>query len=569
MVYTIKDGCHDCDSCQPQCLNGAIKPSDDREGYWIDPTLCNSCPDVDVPRCVSVCESRDNLRPLRAKKGRCKSTLLPPAIPSIFINGATTSFASSMIIWEACTVLSQRQLLPWQSDSTGNLCYRRSVNHNRGEIRFRLATDPEATSLLPMPADDASNEIAQFDIRAACVHLIFAAYAVTLERPWEESFELNDQHIEKYLGLDKRKDLTKLQKLTLIKTLVHQCCRLLVSLDWPRQGKVQAFTLTEQPIWHLLHTQYYFEQDNQGAQHLIGLSFTLQPGQWARYFLNKTDYRQQTAFFQYGQLPHSLITEVMSSWQQHEGAVRLLLWLLFKLRLGSDHRLTVRTLLRIAYGEARLLEATTVRGAHKRLLKTFEGDLETIYHHGLKPIFDPKTYPLDIQPLWAKACAIPDDVDEAIDFWAEESNRTLTANAPRDKWQRLLNARLQGFELSEEWQQVMRRSASQRRHSPSRSKSRNKSHSPSRSKSRNESRSPSRNQTCSQSYSESCSLSVIPSRIVSGSVIKAARQQSKLSQRALADRLGKSQSWIRDVEKGRFSLNAKDQALMKQVLNLE
>ena len=52
----------------------------------------------------------------------------------------------------------------------------------------------------------------------------------------------------------------------------------------------------------------------------------------------------------------------MSSWQQHEGAVRILLWLLFKLRLGGDHRLTIRTLLRIAYGEERLKEAITVRG---------------------------------------------------------------------------------------------------------------------------------------------------------------------------------------------------------------
>ncbi len=559
MVYTIKEGCRDCDSCYPQCLNGAIKPTDkstekqlaekqpkkqaeeqakeqaeNQADYWIDPTLCDSCPDVEVPRCVAVCDSSDRLKPLQAKKGRCKSTLLPLAIPSIFIDGETTPFASSMVIWETCTVLSQRQLLPWQSDANGKLFYRRPVNHNRGEILFRLAIDAEENSLLPMAADDANRAIAQFDIRATCIHLIFAAYAATLERPWEDTFELNDQHIEKYLGLNKRKDLTKLQKLRLIKDLIYQCCRLLVSLDWPRQGKVQAFTLDEQPIWNLLDTQYYFEKDTHGAQHLIGLSFTVRPGQWAKHFLNKQDYRRQTAFFQYGRLPQALITEVMSHWQQHEGAVRLLLWLLFKLRLGGDHRLTVRTLLRVAYGEARLLEATTVRGAHKQLLKTFEGDLEAIYHHGLKPIFDPKTYPADIQPLWARARAIPDGVDEAVDFWADEANRSLTANAPRDKWQRLLNARLQGFELSEQWQQAIRQSVPKRR---------------------------------KQSQRRRAPV-VASSRLLSADAIKAARQQSKLSQRALADRLGKSQSWIRDVEKGRFSISAKDQALLRQVLNI-
>ncbi|MEL7068690.1 MAG: helix-turn-helix domain-containing protein [Cyanobacteria bacterium J06581_3] len=532
MVYTIKEGCSDCDRCEPRCPQGAIKPTEEKESYWIDPTLCNSCADLEAPLCVQVCDSDSLLRPLLPKKGRCKSTLLPPAIPNIFLNGKTTPFASSMVIWEACTVLSQRQLLPWQSDTGGYLCYYRPVNRGRGESRFRLSSDPETDSPFPMRESEGRSAIAQFDMRSACVHLIFAAYAVTLERPWEEPFVLNDQHIEKYLGLDKRKDLSKLDKLTLIKRLVYQSCRLLASLDWPRQGKVQAFTVDENPVWDLLDTQYYFEEDNQGCQHLIGLSFTVQAGTWAKHFLNRQSYRRQTAFYQYGTLPQSLLTAVMSHWQQHEGAVRLLLWLLFKLRLGGDHRLTIRTLLRIAYGESRLVEAVTIRGAHKRLLKTFESDLETIYHHGLNPSFDPETYPTDIQPLWARASAIPDDVDEALDFWANDASRTLTGNAPRDKWSRLLNARLLGFELSEEWQQAIRQ------HTPKRQRQRSRSKVVGRSKP------------------------------LSGSAIKKARQQNNLSQRALAERLGKSQSWIRDIEKGRFCLNAEDQARLRQALKI-
>jgi hypothetical protein len=38
----------------------------------------------------------------------------------------------------------------------------------------------------------------------------------------------------------------------------------------------------------------------------------------------------------------------MNNLQQHEGATRLLLWLVFKLRLGGDQRLKVSTLLQIA-----------------------------------------------------------------------------------------------------------------------------------------------------------------------------------------------------------------------------
>ncbi|MDB9527241.1 helix-turn-helix domain-containing protein [Oscillatoria sp. CS-180] len=537
MPYTIKDGCIACDSCRPLCPNGAIKANDndkdEENSYWIDPTLCNGCRDLEVPQCVEACDI-GSLTPLQAKKGRLKSTLLPAAISDIFLNGKNTPFASSMAMWETCTLLSQRHSLPWQTDAEGYYSYCRAVHRGRGEIRFRIAADPEANSPNPLVAEEAASRIANSDIRAACVHLIFAAYAINCDRPWEDVFVLNDQHIEQYLGLDKRKDLTKLEKLTLIKDLVHQCCQILMTLDWPRQGKVQSFALSEHLVWQLLDTQYFFEDDAEGYQHLIGLSFTVRAGTWSKHFLNKQDYRRQTAFYQYGSLPQSLLSEVMSNWQQHEGAMRLLLWLLFKLRLGGDHRMTVRTLLRIAYGEERLTEAITIRGAHKRLLKTFEGDLETLYYYGLKPRFDPETYPLEIQPLWARVADIPEDADDALEFWANDANRTLslTDTAPRDKWQRLLNARLLGFEAPDEWQQKAKRSSTNRR----------------------------RRKSLSQTEAQAGRLS--------GSTIKAARQRQNLTQRALADLLGKSQSWIRDVEKGRFGVNAVDQALLRQTLNL-
>lgn len=533
MVYTIKDGCIQCDSCRPQCPTGAIKTEANTDHYWIDPTLCDGCEDIEQPRCVEVC-SIGALTPLQAKKGRCKSTLLPAAIPDIFLNGKTNPFASSMVMWESCNILAQRGNLPWQADSQGNLVYGRPVHRGRGQLRFRLALNPEVSPPTPMTLDEGTTALEFFDIRAACLHLIFAAYAVVANCPWQEEFVITDQHIEQYLGLDKRKDLTKLDKLTLIKDLVHQSCHLLVSLHWPRQGKVQAFSLAEHLVWQLKDTQYYFETDGQGYRHLIGLGFVVQAGLWSKYFLNKQDYRRQTAFYQYGALPQSLLFEVMSNWQQHEGAMRLLLWLLFKLRLGGDQRVTIRTLLRIAYGDERLVRAMTVRGAHKRLLKTFESDLETIHGYGLKPIFDPETYPPEIQPLWARAAQIPDDANAALEFWANDANLdlSLTDAAPRDKWQRLLNARLLGFELSDEWQQTVRRANPRRRRHGS--------------------------------------LTQLPAAAgqLSGTDIKQARQRQRLTQRALAERLGKSQSWIRDIEKGRFSISSADQARLRQTLDL-
>jgi transcriptional regulator with XRE-family HTH domain len=47
-----------------------------------------------------------------------------------------------------------------------------------------------------------------------------------------------------------------------------------------------------------------------------------------------------------------------------------------------------------------------------------------------------------------------------------------------------------------------------------------------------------------------------------------ARKRQGISQRQLAQLAGKSQSWVRDVEQGRFSAKPEDQALLKKVLGL-
>lgn len=56
--------------------------------------------------------------------------------------------------------------------------------------------------------------------------------------------------------------------------------------------------------------------------------------------------------------------------------------------------------------------------------------------------------------------------------------------------------------------------------------------------------------------------------ILTGSEISQARQQLGLSQRELAQRTGKSQSWIRDVESERFQLRASDQQILREILKL-
>ncbi|MCC5635669.1 helix-turn-helix domain-containing protein [Nostoc sp. CHAB 5844] len=528
MPYTIpNNSCVGCDNCRPQCPTGAIQLEDDE--YWIDPCLCNNCEGFyPEPQCVIACPTNSPI-PWQAKKGRCKVEPRDATSPDLFSNGKNNPFASAIAIWEACNVLAQRISLNWEQDAEGYLCYSRQVSQGKGAIAFHIQ-DPFKVS------DRITNleAIETMDIRAACIHLIFAAYATTLEQPWEQEFAIDERQIEKYLGLEKRKDLSKTAKLTLMKNLVQQACSLLISIDWPQQGKVKGFSVTKSRLWHLVHIQHHFQEDDIGCKYLVGLTFKVKAGVWAQYFLNKQACKERTAFYQYGSLPKTLLTTVMSIWQQHEGAVRLMLWLLFKTKMGREQRITVPTLLRIAYGEEKVTLASRQREERKRLLRTFENDLEVLNHLGIKPMFDPVTYPPEIQPLWAKLMGIPEDPDEALEFWINDGGgeTRLTDSGPRGKWNLLMNARILSFELPPEWeQQISDSEKKQRRTLKNRRRVR------------------------------------ITGDLV-GEQILEARKNLNLSQRELAKLTGKSQSWIRDVENGRLKAKIEDQALLRKVLNL-
>lgn len=532
MPYKISSGCGGCDYCRPQCPTDAIKVESGQ--YRIDSNLCNNCDGYYTePQCVVACPL-SLPAPSQAKKGRYRVNIRTATSSDLFLDGKSSPLATAMVIWEACNLLAQRQSLPWKKDALGKLCYQRPVNQGRGAIAFQIAETPDPKPISTLSGAAALSAIEEIDLRSACMHLIYAAHATALDRPWEQEFVISDRQIEDYLGLEKRKDLSKPAKLTLIKELAQQPCKIVMSINWPQQGQVRGFSLQESRLWHLLKIEHHFQEDSMGCKHLIGLTFRIKAGKWAKYFLNKQGCKERTAFYQYGILPKTLLSTVMSIWQQHEGAARMLLWLLFKTKMGREQRITVPTLMRIAYGEEKLVQASSQREERKRLLRMFENDLEVLSHYGLKPVFDPVTYVPEIQPLWAKLAELPDDAEEALDFWINDgSNDTrLTDASPRGKWNLLMNARILWFELPSEWNQQLAEFEKKKRRITQRK---------AKSKTQTE---------------------------LSGEEIMTVRKNQGWSQRELAQMTGKSQSWIRDIENGRLRAKSEDVHLLRKVLGL-
>lgn len=323
----------------------------------------------------------------------------PQTSPDLFIDGKTTTrMASALPIWEVSSILTQRKDLPWGNDPNGKLCYARDVENGKGAVYFWLTEDLEHESPTTLAGAAALAVIDAFDIRAACMHLIYAAHATQLDKPWDQEFVIDDRQIEEYLGLKKRTDKNRQQKLALIKEIAQQPCKITTFISWPAQGKVKGFTVEEGRLWHLLGTRYHYQQDILGNKELEGITFIVRAGLWARYFLNEEGRKDTSAYCQYETLSKALLEDVMSVWQHREGAARLMVWLLFKTKVDVKHPLTVQNLMEIAYGTQRIQAALHNSQLRKKLANTWDEDLLTLHDRGWYLHFDPQTYPQDIQP---------------------------------------------------------------------------------------------------------------------------------------------------------------------------
>jgi DNA-binding transcriptional regulator YiaG len=475
--------------------------------------------------------AREEIANDSTKKAGKGSNLLTP---EIFLDGMSNTIASAMVIWEGCNLLAQRHSLSWTIAADGKLSYLKPVKQGQGVLQFGLTETFAGEPNNCLSGEAALQLLDLLDLRAACLHLIYAAYATLLERPWEQEFTVSDRQIAAYLGLDKRKDLLRRDKLELIQTLALQPCQIVVSIQWPPQGKIAGFCVPEDRLWNLTAIEPNFLEVEGSQPQVSGLIFTIRAGEWSRCFLNSQGYREKTAFYQYTTLPKSLLEQVMGNWQHHEGAVRMVLWLFFKIRLGQQQPLSVFTLMKVAYGEEKLLRANSNREERKRRIRTFERDLEVLFNWGFKPVFDPATYPPEIQPLWWKLLAVPDDSEAEAEFWQEDAlkKRSILDPAPRGKWQRLLNARILEIELEPGMAEKL---------------------APLEHKKQGTSRPAARQHQQAN---------------LTGEQVKVARKNQNLSQRELASLMEKSQSWVRDVESGRLKIQPADRKRLQKILCL-
>lgn len=493
-----------------------------------------------------------------ARRGRYPSFKRPPTSPNLFPDGTTTHrMASNRLIWESCNILTHGEKLAWLQEGENSPHYESVIAKGKGFISYWVTSDFYSKHPAVLEGEAAIALIEQFDIRAACMHLIYAAHATQLERPWEQSFVLSDAQLERYLGLDQNRKMTKQQKLQLMLDLAKQPCHLLVYVSYPDQGRVKGFTVSRTWLWEIAEPLLHFQEclqdasgDAMGEKQLVGFTLKVRCGSWAEYFLNKEKLQDKSGYYEYGILSQGLLHDLMSTWHHNEGAARLMTWLLFKTKVNRDSPLIVETLLKVAFGEEDVQAAKDSSKERKRIVRMWLTSLKVLMERGwdLRP--DPETYP---EQYWVDVPnkQIPDDPEEALEFWttgsraaSEPSKRRL-----RGSFEHLLKGRLfiqPPAEIAEKLDAIAEYRLINAKDAPKKLAAATSS---------NSSLDKSHKAQVSRKFGGTI---VKPDIIESGEQLKQFRLFKGWSQKELAEKINRSVSWVKMVEGGKRNVQPED-----------
>ncbi len=445
------------------------------------------------------------LRQIRQREGR------PPPEHPLFVHQAITPVATGSPMLSSAQALLRPDL--WQPVGDNVPTFRRDFSQGRGIEHYITTSDPKSRTVEALAGDAAWQIVQQFGLPTAFLHLVFAAYATAQAEPWRGIFVLQGSDLLYTLGLDKRTEVPRADKL---REVVRQA-RLLDSLGvWV--------------VWHARHNDLGVQMSRMWdvAVEIIGpqgqggqvtpteVVLTVRPGLWTAKFLNGSGAQAGTALRQFGYLAQQTLR--LDPYHQ-ELAAKLAVYLTLMSRLRQVFQ--VQHLLEAVEPAAVLQAAATDRHYRYKFKQRLDEALLTLHEQGWQFLFDDTTSPLALRPAWALPADMPAQMRQLpVDYWRLLLAATLTC-LPPEPIPSLLAA------VGEEG-----RPSTRPHPSPS-----------------------------------PCVLPPRPPRLT-GSEVRQGRLAKGWSQQELARQVGKSQSWVALVEQDKRTIPPQEQATLRTLLEL-
>jgi len=311
----------------------------------------------------------------------------------LFQNHSVTPVATGSPMLSSAQALLRHDL--WHTNDDGKPVYRRQFSHGRTIEHYITKADPNSQYPEVLAGQAAWQIVKQFGIATAYMHLVFAAYAAAQPAPWQGLFRLEGSDLIKTLGMEKRTDVSKADKLRDIAKQAELLGSLGVWVVW-QEGK-RDLNVRSSRMWDVavdIHGQK--ERDQKDAVP-TAVTLTIRPGLWTEKFLNHHGLQAGTALRQFGYLAQNTL---QINPYQAELAAKLAVYLTLMSRLRRTYH--VQTLLSAVEPAETLREAMHHRLKRHRLKRRWDEALLTLREQQWQLEFDPETYPLAIRPDWAR-----------------------------------------------------------------------------------------------------------------------------------------------------------------------
>jgi hypothetical protein len=444
------------------------------------------------------------LRQIRQREGR------PPPEHPLFVHQAITPVATGSPMLSSAQALLRPDL--WQPAGDDVPTFRRDFSQGRGIEHYITTSDPKSRTVEALAGDAAWQIVQQFGLPTAFLHLVFAAYATQQPEPWRGMFALQGSDLLYTLGLDKRTEVPRADKL---QEVVRQA-RLLDSLGvwvvWHERNNDLSVEMSR--MWDVA-VKITGPQGSDGRVTPTEVVLTVRPGLWTAKFLHGAGAQAGTALRQFGYLAQQTLR--LDPYHQ-ELAAKLAVYLTLMSRLRRVYQ--VQHLLEAVEPATVLQAAATDRRRRYKLKQRLDEALLTLHEQRWQFLFDDTTYPLALRPAWALPADTPAHLLKLpVDYWRRLLAATLTCMPP-EPIPSLLDA------VGEEDRPAAR----------------------------------------PPTLPSPLALPPRPPRLT-GHEVRQARLAQGWSQQELARQVGKSQQWVALVEQDKRTIQPQDQATLRTLLH--
>jgi len=475
---------------------------------------------------ASSSEAGENLAPTikRIRKPR----KLPRTEPPLFLTQEIEMTATGAPVISATQAYYKRP--EWEEYSPGKLYFQRRFGKGR-YVEFYIMNQQEQQP--ESITSQAEREIQErYGVMAARLHALFATYATRQKRPWEESFYLLGSDLIKFLGLDRRKDMSKSQKLRAIADLTWIVGTLGAVIHW-QEGELDLCVTRKSPVWIIWYVEEYHQPKlpnmANGDDELCEVVIRVQPGAWAEKFLNREGELQDKALHQFGYINRQVFD---INFNRQELAAVLMLYLFQNRRAHSNCKYRIRTLLEAVISAEEIESVRQVRQYRSRFVQRFYDALETLTEAGFRVEFS-DSFPIELRPDWAY---LPIETEGDLDVVAIAPQKTPLPNGYFDTWLNGVISIICPSNIENVLAELETRKAKKGKSSE------RKSSQPARLNSSLDTDSDE-----DELLLRSLARQTIPEELT-GAAVRRVRKNLKMSQAELAQQIGKSQSWVRDLE---------------------